>query len=249
MVGQFFDVSEGKAKRKIIASDPKRVISLLLLLAFTASFNQPIILAGLGLLVLVLCIWAGISWRYACLRLLLLIPFGLGAIVLLPFAIEGHVILTILGFTISLEGVLLASRLIAKLVLCHFILCILLSTTSFSALLRALIRIGIPTVIVEIMLFTLRYLAVLFEEIERMILAQQSRGLTIASFASWSSYKRCGELLGVLLIRSYERSGRIYQAMLARGYGSIPMQEGEAAHERHSNQKSFLPVSGQNQSD
>ncbi len=249
MVGQFFDVSEGKAKRKIIESDPKRVIGLLILLALSASFNHPIILAGLGLVVLSLCLWAGISWRYACLRLLLLIPFGLGAIVLLPFAIDGTVISSILGFSISLEGVLLATRLIVKLVICHFLICLMLSTTPFTALLRALIRIGIPSVIVEIMLFTLRYLAVLFEEIERMILAQQSRGLTIASFASWSSYKRCGELLGVLLIRSYERSGRIYQAMLARGYGSITMQEGEVAHERHSNRKSFLPVSGQNESD
>jgi cobalt/nickel transport system permease protein len=243
VIGSFFDASQGTAQRKMISSDRKRILGLLILLCISASVTNFIPAVVMGSAVLGLCLWAGVSWKYISVRLTLLLPFGLIAILLLPFTIPGKEIETVLGWVISKEGIILAGLLVTKLIICHFIICLMLATTPSSNLLRALCGLGLPQVIIEIMTVTLRYLSVLFEEIERMILAQKSRGLTIGSFASWSSYKRCGELLGVLLIRSYERSQRIYDAKLARGFGNQLTIEGEDDHESHSNRKPILPIS------
>jgi cobalt ECF transporter T component CbiQ len=248
MVGGFFDLSEGRTKRKLIHSDRWRVLILIGLLCISASFSQVPILSFIFITVIVLSLLAGIRWRYVFLRLILLLPFGLGAIFLLPFSIEGEIVSTLFDFPISREGLATAGILVLKLIICHFIICLLLGTTTSTQLLNTLMDIGIPKVLIDIITFTLRYLSVLFEEIERMILAQLSRGLTIKSFSSWSSYKRSGELLGVLFIRSYERSNRIHQAMLARGMGTTIQKEVTIPIECHSNPKSILSISKFNES-
>lgn len=221
LIGGFFDISEAGSKRKIIKSAHVRVVTLLIILCLAASIRNYPILYAIGTTVFFLCVWAGIKWRYVFLRMLFLIPFGLGAIILLPFSIEGKKQEWIWGLTISEEGLSVALLLISKLFVCHFILCLLLSTTSPTELFHTMRKIGVPIVIIEIIKITMRYLAVLFDEIDRMVTAQQARGLTFKTFASWRSYKRSGELMGVLLIRSYHRSIRVHEAMISRGFNSM----------------------------
>jgi cobalt ECF transporter T component CbiQ len=216
MVGGFFDINEAGAKKKIIKSPKVRVSFFLILLCLAASFNHYIALGIISIIALYLCLWTRIKFTYILLRMLLLIPFGLGAIILLPFSVENKDIVIFFGWTISSEGLSTALMLVSKLLLCHIIICLLLATTTPTELFTALHQLGIPKVLVEIMQITLRYMAVLFEEIERMMIAQQSRGLTFRSFSSLRSYQRSGELLGVLFLRSYLRSVRIHEAMISR---------------------------------
>ncbi|MFE8700138.1 cobalt ECF transporter T component CbiQ [Cytobacillus sp. FJAT-54145] len=220
MAGGFFDISVAGAKRNIISSHKARVVVLLTLLCITASLRSFELIGGAAFIVLSLCVWAGVKWKYVFLRMLFLVPFGLGAIILLPFFAGGKEVPLFLGIMVSEKGLSTALLLVNKLLLCHFIICLLLSTTSPSELFRTLRQLGLPFVLVEIMKVTMRYLAVLFEEIERMMIAQQSRGFNFKTFASWRSYKRSGELIGVLLIRSYNRSKRIHEAMVSRGFDS-----------------------------
>jgi cobalt/nickel transport system permease protein len=56
----------------------------------------------------------------------------------------------------------------------------------------------------------------------RLLRARQSRSATVAGYKSgrnvmWRA-KVTGNMAGQLFLRSYERSDRIYNAMLARGY-------------------------------
>ncbi|WP_456276601.1 cobalt ECF transporter T component CbiQ [Bacillus sp. AK128] len=220
MFGGFFDISEVGAKNKMISNTTCRVIFLLALLAISASLQDFLWVSISFTVVFTLCLVARIKWTYVFLRMLLLIPFGLGAIVLLPFTVGERDIEVWGGFGVSKEGVTIALLLICKLLICHFIICLLLSTTSPTELFNTFIKLGFPVILVEIMKITLRYMAVLMDEIDRMLYAQQSRGLSIRSFASWSSYRRSGELLGVLLIRSYHRSMKIHDAMISRGLHS-----------------------------
>ncbi len=85
--------------------------------------------------------------------------------------------------------------------------------------LRAPARSGMLTTIVS---FLYRYLFVLTDEVMRLLRARQSRSATVAGYRSgrnvlWRA-RVTGNMAGQLFLRSYERSDRIYNAMLARGY-------------------------------
>ncbi len=220
MVGGFFDISEAGAKRVLIKPPRIRIAFFLILLCVAASLRNYEWLGMIAILVFGLCLWAGIKWTYVFLRMVFLLPFGLGAILLLPFVVEGQQKQLFWGISVSIEGMSTALLLICKLFLCHFIICLILSTTSPTELFNTLYKLGVPFILVEIMKITFRYLAVLFDEIERMIIAQQSRGFSFKIFSTWSAYKRSGELLGVLMIRSYHRSKRIHEAKISRGFDS-----------------------------
>jgi cobalt/nickel transport system permease protein len=95
-------------------------------------------------------------------------------------------------------------------------------TTPFADLVDALRGLRIPAVIVSIISFMYRYLAVLTDEAGRMSRARQSRSAAAPKGRPGGSYswraRVTGAMVGSLFIRSYERSERIYSAMLARGF-------------------------------
>jgi cobalt/nickel transport system permease protein len=70
--------------------------------------------------------------------------------------------------------------------------------------------------------FLYRYLFVLTDEVMRMMRARQSRSAAAAGLKSGGSVawraRIAGNMAGQLFLRSYERSDRIYNAMLSRGY-------------------------------
>lgn len=91
---------------------------------------------------------------------------------------------------------------------------ILVATTGIDAIGVALLKIGVPRIIVIQLLFMYRYLHVLVEEFIRTITAYSLRSFhgEGVRFRAW------GSLLGQLLIRSIDRANRIYQSMLCRGF-------------------------------
>ncbi len=98
------------------------------------------------------------------------------------------------------------------------------SVTRFEDLLAAMRACGLPHLLTAIFGLMWRYLFILIEEAGRMSQARASRSaanqsgavLPLVSFI-WSA-RVTGGMAGALLLRSLERSERIYQAMQARGY-------------------------------
>lgn len=93
---------------------------------------------------------------------------------------------------------------------------LLIATTPLAQLLAALEWLRVPRLLILVTQFVYRYLFVISEQAQHMRLAAQSRqGLG-------SNRKRRFEAasgaLGVLFVRSWERAGGIYRAMLARGF-------------------------------
>lgn len=112
--------------------------------------------------------------------------------------------------TILLRGVLTISATL-----------LLIATTRFTAVCSALSWLCIPVVLVNQLHFLYRYIFVLTEEAERLVRARDLR-LCGTRPAGVSVF---GALVGQLLLRSWERAGRVHRAMLARGYsGDIPRQ-------------------------
>jgi cobalt/nickel transport system permease protein len=94
-------------------------------------------------------------------------------------------------------------------------------TTPFPDLVEALRRLRVPRLLVAIIGFMYRYLAVLTTEASRLNRARLSRSAVVEGRGGGSLRWRAGVvggMVGSLFLRSYERSERVYAAMQARGF-------------------------------
>lgn len=91
---------------------------------------------------------------------------------------------------------------------------LLLATTGMEKLSVALRMIHIPRIFVLQLLLTYRYISLLAEEVGKLLRAHDLRtpGHKGVAPAAW------GSLAGGLLLRSFDRAQRVYQAMCLRGF-------------------------------
>lgn len=99
---------------------------------------------------------------------------------------------------------------------------LLVATTQFPDLIHAFEHLRLPRVLTTIIAFLYRYLFVLTDEALRLMRAREARsaglpGVKRGRNLFWRA-KVTGSMAGQLFLRSYERSDRIYNAMLSRGY-------------------------------
>jgi len=101
---------------------------------------------------------------------------------------------------------------------------LLATTTTFPDLMVAMRAVRMPRLLVAIFGLMWRYLFVLADEAIRLMRARQARsghaaqpGLNPGGSIAWRG-RVAGGMVGNLFLRSFERSDRIYMAMLARGY-------------------------------
>lgn len=137
----------------------------------------------------------------------------------LPLVAQGERV-EVLGLGLSRPGLEGAATLLVKATLGVLAGLTLAATTEPQALLAGLERLRVPTQLVQIMGFMVRYLDVVTAELGRMRIARESRGFSARDPRQWPVLART---LGALFIRSYERGERVHLAMLARGYdGRLP---------------------------
>ena len=117
---------------------------------------------------------------------------------------------------VTAEGVHLSLLVTLKsnAVVCAFLA--LLATMPPSELGHALERLRCPDKLVFLFLFTGRYIHLLAEEWHTLMTAARLRGFRPRS--SMHTYRTLASLLGLLLVRSYERAQRTREAMLLRGF-------------------------------
>jgi cobalt/nickel transport system permease protein len=155
---------------------------------------------------------------YLLKRTVVEVPFVLFAL-LIPFVAHGPRI-EVLGLSLSESGLLAAWGLLAKGTLGVLASLTLAATTEPQELLVGLERLRLPTLLVQIMGFMVRYLDVVTSELQRMRIARESRGFVARNPRHWPVLARSA---GALFIRSYERGERVHLAMLSRGYtGRMP---------------------------
>lgn len=209
---------ENEGIKPLIANPSHRLWTVIALLVAIVALGQPAVLAGAAGLLLFIVLWCGVPLRTILRRMLLLLPFGAGAALFVPFHTAGEPAFTWLGYTATEEGVARASAILLKLASANLLLTYLLAATPIFVLIRCLRSVGIPAVMLEIMALLLRYFFLLKEEASGMSKAQRSRGMKMTGWL-WNAftYRRVGQLMGALFVRAYLRSGRIYTAMLARG--------------------------------
>jgi cobalt/nickel transport system permease protein len=180
---------------------------------------------------------------YILKRSTLALPFVLAALPVI-FTLEGPPLfsLQLFGWTLvaTTTGVERFASITLKSWLSVQAAILLAASTSFPDVLVAMRAIKVPRLIVAIFGLMWRYLFVLVDEALRLLRARAARsgkaaqpGFKPGGPLAWRA-KVAGGMAGSLFLRGFERSDRIYMAMLSRGYDgetrSLPLSQLRAAH-------------------
>jgi cobalt/nickel transport system permease protein len=148
-----------------------------------------------------------------------LAPFNLFIlllVVILPISTEGPPLFSLGRVPFSQGGFLLAAEIALKGNAIILALMVLLGTLEISVLGHALSHLRVPDKLTHLLLFTVRYLDVLHREYLRLAAAMKVRAFQPRM--SRHTYRTYGYLVGMLLVRSLDRSERIVAAMKCRGF-------------------------------
>jgi cobalt/nickel transport system permease protein len=178
-------------------------------------------------LILAIEVLSELGVGYVLRRAVLALPFVLAAVPVL-FTLPGPALFSLtLGpwtITVSLPGLERFASIAVKSWISVQAAILLATTTSFPELLVAMRAVRIPRLLVAIFGLMWRYLFVLVDETLRLLRARQARsghsdqpGLKPGGRLGWRA-RVAGGMAGSLFLRAFERSDRIYMAMLARGY-------------------------------
>ncbi|HMT20172.1 MAG TPA: cobalt ECF transporter T component CbiQ [Promineifilum sp.] len=170
-------------------------------------------------------------------RSLIGLPFLLAAVTVLFVAPGRAVWAGPFGLEITDGGLIRFGSIVARSLISIAAAVLLTATTRFPDILHALRHLRVPAVLVAIIAFMYRYLFVLVEEVERLMRARAARSARLPGVPGGRSLRRraavTGHMAGQLLVRSLDRSDRVYHAMLARGYrGELLTLAPHAMHPR-----------------
>ncbi|MDF2530578.1 MAG: cobalt transporter, inner rane subunit CbiQ [Clostridia bacterium] len=127
--------------------------------------------------------------------------------------LDRTIVSTMFGIGIS-AGMLSLLALLVKCSLTVLAALLLLATTGMNKIAAALQRLHIPQIFIMQLLLTYRYISVLMGEASRVYYAYSLRAPNQKGISS----KIWGSLIGLLLLRTYDRASRLYQAMKLRGF-------------------------------
>lgn len=183
-------------------------------------------LAAIGISLTILLITRA-SFSKVLLRLLALSGFVTMFLVIMPFSVPVHNGDTVLVFNgmdwfgFNLRGLRLAATIAAKAVAIALLMEPLLSTAPLPVTLHGLSRLGVPEIVGQMVLLSYRYLHVFSHEARRMASGMQVRGFRKRT--DLKTLRAVGNFIGMLFVRSFERTERVFDAMKARGYrGRFP---------------------------
>jgi len=220
------------AKGFLREADPRVKILLALGYAVIVAVTYHFRLLAAAALFAVGCLWgSGLSPSYMGRRLAVVNLFLILVLVTLPFTTPGPCLLSLGPLKASTTGGLLTLLIFLKSNLIVLTTTALLSSSPVFALAHALHHLRVPDKLVQLLFFTFRYLHVIEREFYRLKEAALLRGFVPKT--NLFTYRTIAYLVGSLLVRSYDRSQRVYEAMLCRGFsGTFPVYRHFSWHRR-----------------
>lgn len=137
-------------------------------------------------------------------------------LIVLPFTVPGEAVLSVGFLSVSQNGILLAVIISLKAFSVMFLVFPMLSTMKFVTFIKTLQHFKLPDKLVQMFTFIYRYVFVVSNELQKTFRSVSSRNV---GKKTWMfRYHVLGNVIGMILVRSYERGERIRTAMLSRGY-------------------------------
>jgi len=191
------------------------VVGVALSVVLALSHNFPVLFAGLAAGV-VFAAFARLPIRPAAKRFAAVNLFVGFVALFLPFTMSGGTLFRLGRVAFSRAGVLKGAEVLIKSNAIVLIFTGLLSTVELPRLGKALEALGAPRKLGQIFYFTVRYIDLLHHEYERLRNAMRVR--CFRPGLSLHTYRTYGYLIGMLLVKSFDRSERVLNAMKCRGF-------------------------------
>ena len=229
--------SEEYANKKGILQriDPRvKVLTIAVLLISVSLLRHPILIGGLYLFILILAVYSEIPLKFFLLRVWLFVPIFSGIIAipaLFNLFVPGEPILILIRFerewslgpfkipeviAITRQGSMAAIIFVMRVATSVSLVVLLLLTTKWSHLLKALRVFFVPQVFTFIIGMTYRYIHLLLRLIEDVLLAKKSRVIRKSSVRE--GQKWVSSQMGTMMKRSLRMSEDVYSAMVSRGF-------------------------------
>ena len=222
-----YDLSDQYVHRQSVVHtlDPRVKVVATLLYIFAVGITPEGVWWAFGLqfgLFLAVVIQARLSICYTIRRSFIAVPFIL-AVLAVPFTTPGNEIFQVPGleWSVSEPGLIRFGSILLRAWVAVQAAIFLVATTRVPDIFWSLTALRFPRLLTATISFMYRYLFVLADEATRMLRARASRSPRVKGAPKpsllWQG-KVAGSMIGVLFLRSLERSERVYEAMVSRGY-------------------------------
>jgi cobalt/nickel transport system permease protein len=203
--------------------DPRlKIIAMIMLLLAISLSHQLWVIVLLYFLILSLAFFSKVTMEDMVKRVWLIIPFFTG-IIALPalFIVPGPAWVHLpLGLVITTTGLNTALFLLLRVGTSVSVGVLLILTTPWNSVLKALGVLHLPAVIILMLGMTYRYIHLLLNITNDMFLSRKSRLLRPLTGAE--GRKLIGATSGALLNKSLQVSSEVYLAMQSRGFRDYP---------------------------
>jgi cobalt/nickel transport system permease protein len=198
-------------------ADPRSKLVSAGLLSLVISLAQNLRTALAGLILAILLITAArLPWAKVLRRLFVVNGLNAFLLVILPLTYGGTQFFQIAGFNLSKTGFSLAVLITVKANAIILIFISLLSTSTVAKLGQGLQGLLLSPRLCLLLLFSYRYLGLIHEEYLRLLRAAELRSFQPKT--TLHTYKTYAYLLGMVIVRSWNRAARVQQAMMLRGF-------------------------------
>ncbi|MEJ2068850.1 MAG: cobalt ECF transporter T component CbiQ [Syntrophobacterales bacterium] len=183
------------------------------LIAITTTYATA--LAGLALALLCLAL-ARLPLRQVAVRLLVVNSFIFFLWFVLPLTYPGDPVWHWGPLSATRQGLVFTGLITLKSNAIIIALIALIATVPVVTLGQALHQMRVPDKLAHLLLFTYRYIYVFEQEYRRLVQAMKIRGFRPRT--NLHTYRSYAYLAAMLLVRSFDRAERVFQAMLCRGF-------------------------------
>lgn len=197
--------------------DPRAKIIAAILFSAVVALNHSLVASASSFCFpIALVLLARISVTRLLRRMAAINAFMVMLWVVLPLTVPGKVVYSIGPVAIYQEGLISALSITLKSNAIILTVIALLGTSPVFALVHALSHLGMPDKLVHLFFFCFRYIHVIHQEFHALATAAKVRGFRPGT--NWHTYRTYAHLVGMLLVRSFDRSARILDAMKCRGF-------------------------------
>lgn len=192
-----------------------KVIMVIFLLFSNVIFSNILFSIFVFINVLVLTYLSRVSLSEVVKRVKIPIVFAIFILITQGFWLKQGREIQLLGIVLYEQGIIKGVKVFLTVLSGVWLLVLISLTSKPDEVLSAFKKLGVPSVMIDVVIMMYRYMFVLKEEAIRVFYAQKVR-LGYSNIRN--SLRSIGELWGIMLINSIMRASRIYEAMIARGY-------------------------------
>jgi cobalt/nickel transport system permease protein len=207
--------SEGASVVHRLDPRGKIVVAALFAILIATATTYATALAGLALALLYLAL-ARLPLRKVVVRLLVVNSFIFFLWIVLPLTYPGETLWRFGPLSATRQGLVFTGLITLKSNAIIIALIALVATVPVVTLGQALHQMRFPDKLSHLLLFTYRYIYVFEQEYHRLGQAMKIRGFRPRT--NLHTYRSYAYLAAMLLVRSFDRAERVFQAMLCRGF-------------------------------